>query len=131
MMLQYQRTMSQTFLTNRMIATNAIVKCLSCLMGNEATPMIQHRTTRFRSICTKSHETSLFNRLIDTLTAYNSPRAKCKSYVSVTQGIMGKDYRSYLSQKTTASQGLVCQIPYQKGSIKPYQEHQIANDTRD
>ena len=47
------------------------------------------------------------------------------------QGIKGKDYRSYLSQKTTASQGFVRQILYQKGFIKPYQEHQIANDIYD
>ena len=46
---------------NCMIALNVIAKCLSCLMGDEATPMIQYRTIRFGSICTKFHEISLFN----------------------------------------------------------------------
>ena len=113
---------------NHMIVLNAIVKYLSCLMGNKAMPMIWYRTIRFRSTYTKSHETNLFNWLIDTPIVYDNLRAKCRSYVSMTQGIMGKDCRSHLSQKTTASQGLTCQILYQKGFTEPYQEHQIAND---
>ena len=60
---------------NHMITSNAIAKYLSYSMGNKATPMIRHRTIKFGSICTKSHKTSLFNQLIDTLTTYNSLRA--------------------------------------------------------
>ena len=69
---------------NRTIATGTIAKCLSCLRGGEATPMIRHRTTRFGSTCTKSQETGLPNWLIDTSTAHDSQKGKCGSNASVT-----------------------------------------------
>jgi hypothetical protein len=39
---------------NRIRAADAITKCLSCLIGNEATPNIWYRTTKFGNKCTKS-----------------------------------------------------------------------------
>jgi hypothetical protein len=62
-------------LNNRIIAADTIIKCPSYLLGSKATPIIRHRTTRFKSTYTKSRETSLLNRLINTLTTLNSLRA--------------------------------------------------------
>ena len=63
---------------NYMITLNAIVKYLSYLIGKKVMPMIWYRTTRFGSIYTKSHETSLLNQLINTLIIYNSLRANAE-----------------------------------------------------
>jgi hypothetical protein len=41
-------------LNNYIIAVDAIAKCPSYLLGSKATPIIRHRTTRFKSIYTKS-----------------------------------------------------------------------------
>ena len=48
-------------LNNRIRATDAVVKCSFCLLSSKATPSIQHRTTRFKSIYTKSWDISLLN----------------------------------------------------------------------
>jgi hypothetical protein len=39
---------------NRIIAIDAIIKYLSYLLSSKATPIIRYRTTRFKSIYTKS-----------------------------------------------------------------------------
>jgi len=39
---------------NRIIAVDAIAKCPFYLLGSKATLIIRHRTTRFKSIYTKS-----------------------------------------------------------------------------
>jgi hypothetical protein len=39
---------------NCIIAADAIIKCPSYLLGSKATLIIRHRTTRFKSIYTKS-----------------------------------------------------------------------------
>ena len=42
-------------------AIDAVIKCPSCLLSSKATLSIWHRTTRFKSICTKSWDISLLN----------------------------------------------------------------------
>ena len=42
-------------------ATDAVIKCPSYLLSSKATLSIQYRTTRFKSIYTKSWDISLLN----------------------------------------------------------------------
>ena len=46
---------------NYIIAINAVIEFFIYLIGNKAILTIQYKNTRFKSICTKSQETSLPN----------------------------------------------------------------------